>query len=234
MSDIFEEVEESLRQDKATILWEKYGWMMYVVGGLIVAFVAAMEFMGSQESRAQVERVEVFESGRAALSEGKYAEAEKLFSEVVGSGSDLAPLAAHYLAQTRLEGGGDKAGAADALTATASSDDPFAQMAIIKAAYLTADTLSLEELETKLSGLLDNNGPASALALELIAAKAYEAGDFERARRDFAFLQVAPDAPPGVIARAEAALSVIPIAQDQTPELAAPKEATLTEEEAGQ
>lgn len=234
MSDVFEEVEESLRQDKATVLWEKYGWILYMVGGLIVAAVAAMEFMGSQESKAQVERVEVFEAGRLALSEGNYSDAEARFSEIVNSGSDLAPLASHYLAQTRLEGGGDKAGAASALAKNAASDDPFAQVALLKSAYLASDTLSLLELESKLSDLLNKEGPISALALELIAAKAYEAGDFERARRDFAFLKVAPNAPQGVVSRAEAALAVIPVKNLPDAESVEAEITNPTEEEAGQ
>lgn len=234
MSDVFEEVEESLRQDKATILWEKYGWILYVIGGIIVAAVAVLEFMGGQQSRAQVERVQIFEAGRLALSEGKYSEAEALFSEIVNSRSDLSPLASHYLAQVRWEGGGDKAGAAEALTVAASSDDPFAQMAILKAAYLTADTLSLKELEEKLADLLQQNGPANALALELIAAKAYEAGDYARARKEFAFLQVAPDAPPGVVARANAALSVIPTIITEPAEASEIIDTTAIVEEAGE
>ena len=152
MSDVFEEVEEGLRQDKATVLWEKYGWILYLVGAIIVAIVAAREFMVAQANSAQVERVEKFELARTALAEAKYSEAETLFSEIVTDGSDLAPLASHYLAQTRLEGGGDKMGASEALAVNAASDDPFAKIAVLKGAYLAADTMTLGELEQKLAG----------------------------------------------------------------------------------
>jgi len=234
VSDVFEEVEEGLRQDKATILWEKYGWILYAIGAVIVAIVAYLEFSSAQQSQAQVENVEVLEAGRLALSEGRYSEAEALLSEVVDSGGKLAPLASHYLAQNRLEGGGDKAGAASALSAQASTDDPFAQIAVLKSAYLQADTLSVVELEEMLSDLLQAEGPASALALELIAAKAFEEGDYARARRDFAFLQVAPNAPNGVVVRAEAALAVIPAISPAAPVISPTEETTSTEDEASQ
>lgn len=231
MSDVFEEVEESLRQDKATLLWEKYGWILYAIGALIIAFVAVREYMSYQAKQAQVAQVEMFESARTALADGAYSDAEKQFSEIVSGGSDLAPLASHYLAQTRLEGGGDKAGAAAALATNASNDDPFAQIAVLKSAYLAADTSTLAELEGRLGPLLEAEGALGALALELIAAKAFEEGDYARARKEFAFLQIAPGAPSGVISRAGAALAVIPVVPEQTEDT--PETAPL-DEEAGQ
>ena len=232
MSDVFEEVEEDLNRDKWVQRWEKYGWVVYLAGALIVAAVAAYEFMKLQASNAQVKNIEIFESARSALTDGEYSDAEAEFSNVVAQGSDLAPLASHYLAQTRLEGGGDRAGAAEALAVNAASNDPFAKIAVLKSAYLAADTQSLAELEARLSSVLQDEGPIGALALELIAAKAFEEGDFARARSEFALLQVLPNAPSGVLARADAALSVIP-SVPETPIEPAP-ETENSEEEAGQ
>ena len=210
MSDVFEEVEEGLRSDKANVLWKKYGWIAYAVGAVIVGIVATREFMVMQANTAQIERVEKFEQARLALADAEYSKAEELFSEIVTDGSDLAPLASHYLAQTRLEGGGDRAGAAEALAVNAASDDPFAKIAVLKGAYLAADTLTLAELQEKLAGPLQEEGAIGALALELVAAKAYEEGDFAKARENFSLLKVFPGAPPGVVSRAEAALAVVP------------------------
>lgn len=232
MSDVFEEVEEGLRSDQANVLWKKYGWILYLVGGLIVAAVAAYEFSKSQTKNAQVRQIEQFELARTALDAGNYADAETRFAEIVSGGSDLAPLASHYLAKTRLEGGGDRVRAAEALAKNAASDDPFAKIAALKSAYLAVDGLTLVELEDRLAGPLQEEGVIGALALELVAAKAYQEGDFERARADFALLQIFPGAPSGVLARAEAALSVIPSknADSIEPET----EPVNSEEEAGQ
>ena len=149
MSDVFEEVEEGLRQDKASELWAKYGWAVYLIGALIVLAVGAREYMAYQQEQAQVERVKRFEAARTALDTGDYSAAEAGFAELVAAGSDLSPLASHYLARTRLEGGGDRAGAAEAFAAASSGDDPFAQLAALKGAYLEAGTLSLADLETR-------------------------------------------------------------------------------------
>ena len=231
MSDVFEEVEEGLRSDKANVLWKKYGWIAYAVGAVIVGIVATREFMVMQANSAQIERVEKFEQARLALADAEYSKAEELFSEIVTDGSDLAPLASHYLAQTRLEGGGDRAGAADALAVNAASDDPFAKIAVLKGAYLAADNLSLAELQEMLASPLQEDGAIGALALELVAAKAYEEGDYAKARENFSLLQVFPGAPPGVVSRAEAALAVVP-APPPEPEPVEPETAETAPEEA--
>ena len=244
MSDVFEEVEEGLRSDKANVLWKKYGWILYAVGAVIVGIVAVREFSVMQANNAQVERIEAFEQARLALTDAEYSKAEELFSQIVSDGSDLAPLASHYLAQTRLEGGGDRAGAADALAVNAASDDPFAKIAVLKSAYLAADSLTLAELQEKLTGPLQDDGAIGALALELIAAKAYEEGDYKLARENFALLKVFPGAPSGVVSRADAALAVVPVPPPEPdaepqPETPVPSEAPAEtndnpEEEAGQ
>ena len=116
------------------MLWEKYGWILYAIGAVIVGIVAVLEYLDYQAEKAQVAQIKVFETARQALVDGRYSDAEAQFSGIVSGGSDLAPLASHYLAQTRFEGGGDKAGAAEALKVNAASDDPFARIAVLKGA----------------------------------------------------------------------------------------------------
>ena len=54
------------------------------------------------------------------------------------------------------------------------------------------------------------DGPFAALATELVAAKALQDGDIEFARREFNFLRLAQNAPPGVVTRAQQALAALP------------------------
>ena len=42
MADIFEEVEEGLRQDKAAQLWKKYGIFAYIAAGLLIGGVSLL------------------------------------------------------------------------------------------------------------------------------------------------------------------------------------------------
>ena len=242
MSDVFEEVEEGLRSDKTGVLWTKYRSFVYVIGLLIVAAVGTKEYLQWQTGKKYDDRIVVFESAREALVSGDYAAAEEGFKALVEEDSKLSPMAANYLARVRLEGGGDLVGADAALSAQANGDgEPFERLSTLKIAYAQADSLGLAELEALLADLVDGEDSYAVLAQELIAAKAYEAGDFERARKEFSYLRFAPNAPQGVLRRAQIALAVIPVSPPSEAEAdivdtaeIAPEDETSLEEESGQ
>ncbi len=211
MSDFLEEVDEGMRQDRATLLWKRFGPLVWLAGILLVSFVAWREYTASVAAKAQLANVQRFEEARDALAGGEYGASSATLSELAGSDAVIAPLAAHLLARARYEGEGDAAAAIAALEAAGSEGEPFRRLAILKAAYLKADTLDLAELEAALGPLLEDEGALGALALELLAARAYATGNFERAREEFSYLRFAANAPQGVVQRAELALSVIPV-----------------------
>lgn len=213
MSDVFEEVEESLRQDSASDLWKRYGIFVWILGIAIVGFVAYSEWAATQTDKQTAERVVAFETARSQLAEGDYANAEAGFSDLAASETDIAPLAAQLLAQTQYEGSGDVDSAAATLEASAAGDGPIQRLALLKAAYVKSDSFTLAELEVFLGDLPKRPTAIGVLATELIAAKAFREGDLARAREEFSYLQLAANAPPGVIQRAEVALTVIPVVQ---------------------
>lgn len=211
MSDIFEEVEEAHRKDRVDAAWRRYGWIVWLAGAGVVLAVALNEYLGWQRSQAQATVAGELEAALDALDAADYEAAATRLEAIVAEDGTLAPLAAQYLAQARLSGQGNREDAIAALEAVASgSGDPLAQMALLKAAYLEADALSLADLEAQLAPLIGKDTPMAALARELVAAKAFADGDIERARREFNFLRFAPNAPPGLAQRAEIALSAIP------------------------
>lgn len=229
MSDIFTEVDESVRQEKLESLWKR--WRPFVYGGvaLLVGVVALNEFVltPAAEARKTAEAA-TFEAALKALENGEYAEAEAAFRSIRESNPKLAPLAAHFLAQTLYEGGGDAAGAADILAEAATADgDPFGRIALLKTAYFRADSLSLPELEALLGGLLTDESTAGALARELVAAKAFETGDYARARTEFNRLKFDAGASENLQRRADMALAAIP----QTAGAAAPDAAEAPQPE---
>ena len=234
MADIFEEVEEGLRQDRMTGLWKKYGVFAYIGAALIIGGVALNEYLkvrADQTTEQQALRVE------AALNEvdaRNYEDAAAQLTAIVDD--DIAPskVAAHYLAGVRLDGNGDTAAAAGILAAAVGeASDPTEKLALIKSAYLQADNATRGELETLLAPLASDDGPFGALAKELIAAKALQDGDIEFARREFSFLRFAQNVPPGVVTRASQALDALPPVSDTSPEPAATAEDidTVTEPE---
>ena len=240
MSDIFEEVDESIRQDKIETAWKRYRLFVYGGAALLIGGVALNEFvLHPHFARERAARALEFEKAETQLADGDYADAEAGFRELVNSETALSPLAANYLAQALYEGSGDAAGATEVLEAAGKADgSPFERVALLKAAYAKADTASLTELETLLGDLKEEESGLGALARELIAAKAYAEGDAARARTAFNRLKFDAAAPQGVIRRAEIALAAIPIpadtATDETAEEVVPAEATETTEETGQ
>lgn len=236
MSDIFTEVDEGIRQEKLGSLWKK--WRPFVYGGVaaLIIGVAVNEFVLKPQAEARrEERALALENGIRALADARYEEAEAAFTRIMGDDPRLAPLAAHFLAQVKYEGSGDAEGAASILTEVGGSQGgPYERLALLKSAYFKADELSLAELETTLGSLATDESALGALARELIAAKAFEAGDNARARTEYNRLRFDAYAPQGLARRAEIALATIPQPEEAPADAqeteAAPAEAAPAEQ----
>lgn len=238
MSDIFTEVEEGLRQEKLEGLWKK--WRPFVYGGVaaLILGVAVNEFVLKPQAEARREaRALALENGIRALEDADYAKAEEAFTKIMNEDPKLAPLAAHFLAQTKFEGGGDAAAAAELLASVGGIEGgPYERLALLKSAYFKADTMTLEELELTLGSLVDDESTVGALSRELIAAKAFETGDAARARTIYNRLRFDAHAPRGLVQRADIALAAIPVPPDteETTEAAPAEPAPAEPQETGQ
>lgn len=240
MADIFEEVEEGLRQDKLTGLWKKYGVFAYLAGALIIGGVALNEYLKIQSDEAETRDAARLESALNEVEARNYEIAATQLTGIMEDGIAPANIAAHYLAGVRLDGNGDAGAAASVLAGTVGdAADPTQKLALIKSAYLQADTFSRAELEAMLMPLAEDDGPFGALAKELIAAKALQDGDVSFARREFSYLRLAQNVPPGVVTRATQALEALPPASEtettpavepETEESTDPASAETTEE----
>ena len=212
MADIFEEVEEGIRQDRLTRAWKKYGIFAYLAAGLLIGGVAFFEYSQDRQQKALVSSAMELEAALGSLESGNYEAAGNEFSTLAASKARLAPVAAQFLAEVRLDGNGDAAAATQVLQQASEGDDAINKLALMKAAYLQADALNRNELESLLGPLREDEGAFGALAVELIAAKALEEGDIAYARSEFNYLLVAANAPPGVAVRARQALATMPAA----------------------
>ncbi|MEO1303719.1 MAG: hypothetical protein AAFV37_01995 [Pseudomonadota bacterium] len=219
MADIFEEVEEGLRQDRFSGLWKKYGIFAYLGGALIIGGVALNEYMKAQTVQTVEENATRLEAALNDVDARNYEAAAEQLTTLVADQIPPSNVAAHLLAGVRLDGNGDAATAAEVLaTAAGEAADPTEKLALIKSAYLQADTLDRAGLENVLAPIVNDDGPFGALAKELIAAKALQDGDIAFARREFNFLRFAQNVPPGVVTRAEQALAALPPVEDVAPE----------------
>ena len=212
MTDIFEEVEEEVRKDRMTELWRRFGWIAWLVAIVIVGGVALNEFvLRPSAENAAADRARLIEDGLQALEDGRYGDAETAFTTLIETGDDVGPMASNYLARVRLEGNGDAEAARSALVdAVADDGGAFANLALLKAAYMDSATASRAELEPRLAPLVETESALGLLAEELLAAKSFEEGDYETARREFNRLRFAANAPQGLVQRASIALDAIP------------------------
>jgi hypothetical protein len=211
LTDVFEEVEESLRQDKASVLWKK--WAPYVIGGcvLLIGSVGAFELWRWQQDQQIETQAVAYAGAMTDIRAGKMEEAAGKFAAIAEGKGGFAVLAGHMQAAALKEAGGDQAAVVAALTNAAQKDDGYyGELATLKAAYEIADTATLAELEAAVAPLVAKGGRLSALAREVVAAKALAEGDVERARREFQTLSLDIDAPPNMAARVQRVIAGLP------------------------
>lgn len=227
MADIFDEVEEGLQQDRITALWRKYGWLAWLAGLGLIGGVALNEYLSFQKSQTITANAAQFEAGLDELLTQDYLAAGETMSALVDADASVSPAAAQYLAQVRLDGNGDAVAARETLLSSIEGDADTAveKLALIKAAYLQADEMTRAELQAFLGDLPDEPSAFGALALELVAAKAMEEGDFAYARSEFNLIRVSANVPPGVARRASQALAAMPVVI--TPDIDTQTEAQL-------
>ena len=108
MTDIFTEVDEGVRQEKLASWWARWRLFVYGAVAVLVGSVAINEFVVKPQAEAdRAARAAELEAAVKALEDGQYEEAAAAFQAIIDSGSKLAPMAAHYLAQTRIEAFGE-------------------------------------------------------------------------------------------------------------------------------
>jgi len=82
-------------------------------------------------------------------------------------------------------------------------------LAGLKAVYILLELGLYDEVQVRASALTTSGAPYADLAKEVLAHAAYNAGDSDSARSDFAYLSNAPGVLSGVKARSSAALALI-------------------------
>ena len=211
MTDIFEEVNESLRQDTFAEWWKKYRVWVFVVIAAAIGGVGIWELLKYQRASDIDRQARVYDTATAALENGDLAAAKTSFAQLAPEKSGFGALANLMLASIEKDQSNDPNLMAPHLRAAAERDDGLVgDMATLKLAYAMADTAELAQLEAAVKPLVDKGGYAGALAREVIAAKALATGDIERARTEYQALSFELDAPQNLKLRASQALGTLP------------------------
>ncbi|MBX9739514.1 MAG: tetratricopeptide repeat protein [Beijerinckiaceae bacterium] len=211
MADIFREIDEELRRDKASKVWERFRTPIIAVAILIVAAAAAWRANEFYAAKQAEEAGAKYELALQQAREGKGTDAEATLGEIARTG----PAGYALLARFRAAGESsvrDPAGAVkiyDALAADPSVAAPLRELAHLRAAVLRVDTADGPELQRRLEPLAQPGQTFRNTAREMLAMAAFKRDDLDAAGRWLDMIIVDAQAPAAIRQRAEALLGLV-------------------------
>ncbi|MDE0943095.1 MAG: tetratricopeptide repeat protein [Alphaproteobacteria bacterium] len=205
MADIFQEVDEDVRRDKAVVLWRKFG--IYVIIACVAVVVGTAGRVGWREYKI-AQRAE--DSGRYVaaiqlMDSGDTAGAIASFQSLSADASTGYGVIARFQGAAARVKSGDKNGAVilyDKMAADDGVDPIFQGLAQLQAIMLLIDDGAAEDLRQRLTPLLVDGTPWRYSALEMQAVLKHRDGDTAAARAAFKALSEDAAAPKGMRSRA--------------------------------
>lgn len=212
VSDVFQEIEEELRRDRAAQLWKRYG--NYLIGAALAIVVGTAAFVAWRDYKSR-EAAEQGQQFFAVMAQAAAGDAEK----AIESADQVARTSAGgYAVLSRMIEAALKARAGDRDASVALyrsvAADGRASKELQDAAKLLAALHSLEktepaELERQLAPLQGDRSPWRYSAIELSALMAARMGEAAKARELYTKIADDPGAPPGLRARAAEMIAVL-------------------------
>jgi hypothetical protein len=188
MSDIFHEVDEEVRRDRAAEFWKKYQNQILAGAVLIVLVSAGFRYWQYERERSAQAAGDQFQQALAALEAGKPDEAMAGLDKIAAQGPS------GYRALAQLTAAGAKAskdpqgaiGAFDAVASDAAIDPLMRDTARLRAALLRVDIPGEEQKgAAALTALSADNSPYRRLAALALGALALERKDYDDAAKQF-------------------------------------------------
>lgn len=212
MSDIFTEIDEDLKRERALRLWKQYGNYIIAAAVVVVAgtagYVAWQDYSRKQSETAAAQYVAALDEAKS----GSPTQAGQALTSIAQGGH------AGYPALARLEEAGIKANAGDVAAAVTlyrqvatdtSVDQDLRDAATVLAALDSLDTPTPGDVEKDLANLSTPTSPWRYLAWEIEAAAAAKAGKLDDARRNYSRISDDPQAPAALRARAAEMLAAL-------------------------
>jgi hypothetical protein len=211
MSDIFQEVDDDVRRDKAAEFWAKYQNFVYAAAALIVIGVAGYRFYDYRRT-AQAEAASAqFQHALKLSVDGKADEAVPIFTKLQNDGTGgYSVLARLTLAGETLKKD-PKAGAEayDAIANDAAVDPLLRDNARLRAALARLDSGDVAGAKGALDILAAGNGVYRNTARLALAAQALKDKDFAAAGKQLDAIVSDPGAPQAERQSAETLLGVV-------------------------
>ncbi len=173
------EVNEEIRQDRARMLWDRYG--VAALGAAAAVILATAAYIGYdywQQSRANASG-DRFSSALTLANGGKADEALAALKALEADGYGAYPLLARMRAATVLADKGDIKGAVaefDAVAADGSIPQAIRDMARLRAGYLLVDDGGYEEVSARVEVLSDDANALRHSAREALGLSAWKNG----------------------------------------------------------
>ena len=189
MTDLFSEIEQDLRREQVSKLWEKYG--IYVVGlavGIVVAAAIVVGWRAWRTSQAEASSAK-YDAVMALAATQKPEEAAAALDAFAKDATKGYAALARMQQAGELIKAGDKKGALAALDEIAnnSSLSPVLRgMARIKAGLILVDTATYDEMDARMAPLDESGNIWRNNARELLGLSAYKAKKYSEAEANFA------------------------------------------------
>jgi hypothetical protein len=211
MDDIFREVDEEVRRDKALQFWTRYQNYIIALMVLIVAAAGAWRWNADRERAAAEAAGSQFEAALALSRDNKPAEAEAAFQDIIRQGHK------GYALLARMRGAAELASTDapkavsiyDAIATDSTVPALLQDVARLRAAMLRLDEADADELKRRLESLAKPTAPFRNSAREMLAYGALKAKDYDAAARWLDEITTDRDAPAGMRQRADTLLGLV-------------------------
>lgn len=219
MADIFREVDEEVRRDRALEFWKKYQNLLIGVAIIVVIATAGWRFWENQKQKAAEETGAKYQAALQLARENKNDEAERAFSALTRADQPGYALLARFkvAAATAVRDPAAGAKAYDVLAADAAVDPVLQDVARLRSAMLLLDNTDPADARRRLEVMSATGGPFRYTARELLAVAALKANDYENAGKWLDMLVVDQQTPPDLRQRAEALLGLVSSGKAATP-----------------
>ena len=211
MTDLFREVDDEVRRDKAADFWKKYQNFIYGGAALILAGVAGWQLWQHNQQKQAAEAGGRFEAAMTLAREDKHKEAaesfEKLASDAPSGYSQLARLRA--AAELSSIDAAAAVKAYDALAADSGLGPTLQELAKVRAAHLLIDAAPYKDLQARVETLAAGGGAWRNAAREILGLSAFKHSDFDAAGRWLDQLIIDKETPRGMRQRAELLMELI-------------------------
>ena len=208
MSDIFQEIDEDLRQDKVARLWKAYGKYLVALAVFIILVIASYRFIEHKNEKNREQTSELYElASETGRSGDKKAAIELLSDEMFDENrgySIISKLKKAALAKSNNDLEGTEIVLKEIIT---NEDIPLYLRDLARLKLFASDS---DNNSSQLEVLIEEEGPWKFLALELKGGIQLEGGNLKEARSIFKELTDDANTPNNLRRRASEILKALP------------------------